>query len=806
MTGLTLLLLIGAILAAVAFHRRLRRVERELADLCSALAGGTAPAARAPAPPRISRPRPAPTRRLPRPKLNFETLVGGRLPIWIGGAALALAGFYLVRLSIESGLLGPVARTILAALFAALLIAASEAAHRLSAALADRRVGQALAGAGVASGYATLYMAAALYDLVAPLPAFVAMLGITALALALALRHGPPTAAMALAGGFLAPLVAGFEAAGVGPLLVYLALFIAALFGLGVRRGWAWLAIAAAAAGFAWINFLINALQDDDLAALGLFTVVLAAGASAALPAAGARARWLRLVPLLAGLVQLVALAPALEFDAPAWSFYLVLAAASLVLAWRDRIYLPGAAAALALLLLLEAVAMREGATGATLIAALVATLLFALPGHLRVDRPGWALLALGGTAGPLLVAHAAAAPLLAPAGWAAAEIVAAALCAWIVWRTRDTADPLARVAAPALVALLATLAIATLLPPSWLAVPLALAMLALAGWAHRNPAPALFALPALPFAAAVLAAVGPLGELGNALVQSVGGARLPYPLLPDLGLLLRALALPTVAAALLLADPRQFGRGRRAAGIAAIALAILLLYALAKQPLAIATDADFRSWGFVERALLTHACLAAGWLLYRRTRLRGVATALLALGFTRFVWFDLLVLNPVWVAQAVGSFPLLNAAVLHTALTAFWLWMLPPRPFLRTAAGVATLVSVLAAVRQATHGTILTGPVTTLENTGYSAALLILALFWLWRGIAIGARDLRLFGLVLLTGVTFKVFLVDAAALDGVLRILSFLGLGVALIGIGWAYGRFLGREAQPGTDHPSP
>ena len=46
----------------------------------------------------------------------------------------------------------------------------------------------------------------------------------------------------------------------------------------------------------------------------------------------------------------------------------------------------------------------------------------------------------------------------------------------------------------------------------------------------------------------------------------------------------------------------------------------------------------------------------------------------------------------------------------------------------------------------------------------------------------------MRMAGLVLLTAVTVKVFLVDAAALTGVLRILSFLGRGIALIGIGWA------------------
>ena len=55
-----------------------------------------------------------------------------------------------------------------------------------------------------------------------------------------------------------------------------------------------------------------------------------------------------------------------------------------------------------------------------------------------------------------------------------------------------------------------------------------------------------------------------------------------------------------------------------------------------------------------------------------------------------------------------------------------------------------------------------------------------------------------------MLTLVTFKVFLVDAAALDGVLRILSFLALGVALIGISWAYSRFLARPAP--SDEAAP
>lgn len=104
---------------------------------------------------------------------GLEALIGARLPVWIGAVALIAAGFFLVRYAIESGLLGPGVRTFAAGLFALVLVAASEAARRLPATADDPRIAQSLAGAGIASAYGALYLAAALYDLVPPLPAFV---------------------------------------------------------------------------------------------------------------------------------------------------------------------------------------------------------------------------------------------------------------------------------------------------------------------------------------------------------------------------------------------------------------------------------------------------------------------------------------------------------------------------------------------------------------------------------------------------------------------------------------------------------
>src|SRR5580693_9183019 len=44
---------------------------------------------------------------------GFEERIGTRWVVWIGGLTLALGGFFLVRYSIEAGLLGPRIRTLL---------------------------------------------------------------------------------------------------------------------------------------------------------------------------------------------------------------------------------------------------------------------------------------------------------------------------------------------------------------------------------------------------------------------------------------------------------------------------------------------------------------------------------------------------------------------------------------------------------------------------------------------------------------------------------------------------------------------
>lgn len=143
------------------------------------------------------------------PRIGFEQLFGRTLPIWAGGATLAVAGFLIVKYSIEIGLLRPVVRVILGLLFGTSLIVGAEMALRKDDVVRDPRVRQALAGAGVATLYASILVAANLYHLIGPIPAFVGMAITTALAGGLSIRFGAPSAILGLIGGLAAPALVG---------------------------------------------------------------------------------------------------------------------------------------------------------------------------------------------------------------------------------------------------------------------------------------------------------------------------------------------------------------------------------------------------------------------------------------------------------------------------------------------------------------------------------------------------------------------------------------------------------------------
>jgi uncharacterized membrane protein len=136
---------------------------------------------------------------------GLERQFGAVLPVWIGGVALAFAGFFLVKYSIENQLIGPEMRVILGALLGAGLIVAAHWVGGRSTVESAGRIAQSLAGAGIAVLYVVSYAATSLYGLLPSPVGFVAMAAVTGVAVVLSLRHGPPIALLGLLGGFLTP-------------------------------------------------------------------------------------------------------------------------------------------------------------------------------------------------------------------------------------------------------------------------------------------------------------------------------------------------------------------------------------------------------------------------------------------------------------------------------------------------------------------------------------------------------------------------------------------------------------------------
>lgn len=274
---------------------------------------------------------------------RFENLFGKTLPIWAGGITLAIAGVLIVRYAIDLGFFArvftPGIQVIAGILFGLLLIVGAEYAWRNETRLRDVRVPQALSGAGIATLYAAIMVAANVYGLIGPPLAFVALALVTASALALSLRFGPPSALLGLAGGLAAPALVGALEPNVPLLAIYLALTIAAMTGVARMRRWPWLALAALAGGAGWSVWMIfvgGAL--DTLGSLSIGAYVLLLGVAIPFFAyEGPRATLLRAAAAVVGALQLALLVAQAGYAPLHWGLFALLAAAGQWLAWRER-------------------------------------------------------------------------------------------------------------------------------------------------------------------------------------------------------------------------------------------------------------------------------------------------------------------------------------------------------------------------------------------------------------------------------------------------------------------------------------
>jgi uncharacterized membrane protein len=103
-------------------------------------------------------------------------------------------------------------------------------------------------------------------------------------------------------------------------------------------------------------------------------------------------------------------------------------------------------------------------------------------------------------------------------------------------------------------------------------------------------------------------------------------------------------------------------------------------------------------------------------------------------------------------------------------------------------------------------HGPVLTdGAFTDAEGYTYSAVWLAFGVVLLLVGIGLRSQPVRLCSAAVVLLTVGKVFLIDMSGLTGVWRALSFIGLGLVLVGIGYLYQRLLFAKKPPAMEAAS-
>ncbi|MXO86985.1 DUF2339 domain-containing protein [Altererythrobacter aurantiacus] len=236
-----------------------------------------------------------------------------------------------------------------------------------------------------------------------------------------------------------------------------------------------------------------------------------------------------------------------------------------------------------------------------------------------------------------------------------------------------------------------------------------------------------------------------------------------------------------------------------------------IVAHTLYKHLFVIETASRFVTLGLPERMVWEAALAVGGFALMQRNRasLRNAGAALLAAATLHYLYFTILLHNPLWDAQAVGSIPVVNLLLPMYAIGLVLAWR-AVRSFPEFGSGVRRVADTarmalivllgLSLLRQIFAGSLLTSaPMGGTEDLLRSLLGIVLAIAFLLWGARTGTRSWRIGSLVVMLASVAKVFLVDAAGLEGLLRIASFMALGFSLIGIGWLYSRQLKSQLPP-------
>jgi uncharacterized membrane protein len=791
---------------------------------------------------------------LPPAQPGFEERIGTRWVVWVGGLTLALGGFFMVRYSIEAGLLGPGVRTLLGGAFALALLAAGEWTRRKESvsaidALPIANIPAILTAAGTAVAFATVYAAYALYGFLVPATAFI-LLGLVALGtLAAALLHGPALAGLGVAAAFATPILVSSEQPDFWALYIYLAIVTAAAFGLARIRLWRWLAVTTILFALLWTfpclecgPSMIGPHAFHVVTGFVLAALLVVCGFLFGPPADEGRIEPISSGSLAAYLAGATLIVLASFHADSAMIVFTVLVAGSLLVAWQAQAATGAVGAAAAFVFIVFAAWAVSGNPDMLVLPGgpLPGIGPVATDSSVSLHLITAAIFAIGfGAAGFLAQGHSVSA--IIPVVWSAAAVftpLALLIALYARIAHLDRSIPFAIVAVivaaaygaateiltkrdnrpglPISIALFATgalgalaLALTFALEKGWLTIALALMSMGTAWISMQRPIPFLRSL------AAILAGIVVLriGYEPRIVGDAVGTT-------PIFNWLLLGYGLPALSFWMASIFLRRRGDDAplRTVESAAILFTVLLVFLEISHAI---NGGDFYRDipSLMETAL--HVCAALAMAIgLERLRIRtgsvihNVAAVLLTLFAGLAAIFGLLFFdNPaIWRIEITGAFinPLLLGYALPAVLALLLSYAVAGRrtaAYANTIAGAALVLAlsyITLEIRRLYHGPQLSSGVTGgAEQYTYSIAWLAFGVALLGIGILFNSQRARLASAVVIALTILKAFLIDMSTLTGVYRALSFMCLGLVLVAIGWLYQRILfRRRSAPPTE----
>jgi len=779
-----------------------------------------------------------------------ETLKAANWLILAGGIVLAFGVGFLIKYSIDEGLLGPLARVTIGALLGSGLIVFGEMARhrsfgRVAAVVRQDALPPTLTAAGLLALFTSCYGAYALYDMLPALVAFVLLAVIALSAVGLSLIHGPVIGALGLAAAFAVPVLVGIDIPSPLSLFSYLSVVTLGSLGIARLRPWPWLSWIALAGSAIWMAFMTVASYGDALQRPVIFTFALIMVCAFALmlqseedtekPARSPAMSPSFFGPIVFALLTLLFFAS----RSPDETSLLAVSAMTLaliVIAYRVQahFYLLPLAGLFSLACLLVWYFPRAGFyvtpldlerdmglvpvappnTTWFLILSGANLALFTVLGLLRAlkRKPQFGLWAGVSVATALLTLTTAFVRIKGfetSLSWGLIGLVAALAFLFSANALRQKApdaqnDPALAAYAVGVLGAIA-LAFTMVLEEAWLSVALA-ALLPGLGWISLR-----LDVLMLRRIATLLSGIVLVRLVFNPFV-------LAYAIEPPLYLnwMIYGFGAPMIA---FFFAARMFGRSKRdltvhvlEAGALVFAIALIV-----SQFRLYIHDGNLMSPSY----LLSEACfntliwfgLAYGLARSPLAKTSQVVTVgarvLFTLAAGHLFWVHLFLLNPMVTNEAVGTlffFNILALAYLAPCLF-FGLFLLSPgRTSMQEIIGIKApwmlsvppyvlgLIYLSLEVRHAFHGPLLNaGQETDAELYVYSLVWLLYAATLMGLGIWKKNGPLRAAALATIALTTLKIFLMDMGELEGLLRVFSFFGLAISLLGIGYLYQRFV-------------